>query len=196
MSTAENQKGKVIFIGDAGVGKTALLHRIIDDQFYENFGPTISSGHYNLTATDNIGETKEIQLWDTSGQERYQAITKIFFRKANTAVICFDTTEKKTITNISTWVNLLHEEAPDCKIIFVGTKADLIEDQSAILNEAMPFLQQVDYLQVIITSALSGYNVSLLKDEIVDSIKDKSIHEVALSPQSTSEDMEPKSNCC
>ena len=58
---------KVIIIGDAGVGKTSILLRFIEDKFVEN---TTSIGYISdrkKMVTVN-GKPVQLHVWDTAGQ--------------------------------------------------------------------------------------------------------------------------------
>jgi Ras-related protein Rab-24 len=65
-------------------------------------------------------------LWDTAGSERYTSMSRMFYRCAKAAIICYDVTNDKTWDKVRFWAGevLRFEEA--CNIYLVGTKLDLM----------------------------------------------------------------------
>ena len=170
-----NQKeSKIIFVGQANTGKTCLLHALLNDDFKENLGTTINPGFSNLTAEDSNGIIHKMKLWDTSGQERYQSLSKIFFREADIAVVCFDAHEDNSIQATKSWVDLVLSQSPSCKLIFVGTKQDLIDDNQAslVLSQADSFFENYNPSDILTTSAKTNRNINLLKTTIANSLSE------------------------
>jgi len=62
-----NSVYKIVLIGDAGVGKTHILHRYIKGEIQRNTYPTV--GVEFATKIEDIGEGGKIkvQIWDTAG---------------------------------------------------------------------------------------------------------------------------------
>lgn len=58
---------KVLVIGDAGVGKTALIARFVDHIFQDNYVSTVGIDFKSKIYTLNNTRIK-MQLWDTAGQ--------------------------------------------------------------------------------------------------------------------------------
>lgn len=63
-----NRIFKVVFLGDPGVGKTSIIHRLSVGKF-ESFHSTIGLD-YSTTLLVVREEKVVFQLWDTAGQER------------------------------------------------------------------------------------------------------------------------------
>ena len=72
-------------------------------------------------------------MWDTAGQEKFDALTKIYFKQAEAAIIVYDTTNELSFEKAQKWVKDLHEqEATDRKDILkflVGNKVDLSDEK-------------------------------------------------------------------
>ena len=45
-----------------------------------------------------------MELWDTSGQERYFAVAKSYIRDSDGIFIVFDLTEKKSLDQLEIWL--------------------------------------------------------------------------------------------
>lgn len=64
---------KIITLGDSGSGKTSLLVRFSENEFYEDTSGTIGLDY--MTKVVHVdGKATKLQLWDTAGQERFKSI--------------------------------------------------------------------------------------------------------------------------
>ena len=129
---------KIVLLGDSGVGKTNLLTRFIKDKFEENPKTTIGTDISNL---DLLIKNKTIKanFWDTSGQEKYRALSKNYYKNSNGAIIIYDITNKKTFFNIKKWLLDLREFTDETKIIILGNKNDLNDLREVNFQEAKNF---------------------------------------------------------
>ena len=84
---------KVIFVGDSGVGKTNLINVSSYGSFNEQEATT-SNASYVVKKTEVDGQKVNLYLWDTIGQERMRAITKLFFNDSKIVLIVYDITNK------------------------------------------------------------------------------------------------------
>ena len=61
---------KLIIIGDSGVGKSCLMHRVTTNEFMEDHEVTVGVEFGSLLL--KIEESKiKLQIWDTAGQENF-----------------------------------------------------------------------------------------------------------------------------
>lgn len=56
-----------------------------------------------LSASRIDGEDIRIMLWDTAGQEEFDAITKAYYRGAQACVLAFSTTDRMSFEAIKDW---------------------------------------------------------------------------------------------
>ncbi|KAK8882821.1 hypothetical protein M9Y10_045464 [Tritrichomonas musculus] len=150
---------KFIIIGSSGVGKTAILKRLVEDTFSSDSQSTIGV-EFDSTVIEVDGQQVKLQIWDTAGQERFRSIAKAYFRNAVGVILVFDITERKTFDDVNMWLNDVHSLCdPTAVCILIGNKADLSENRVVTLSEAEQFAQhhQLNYLE---TSAMNGENVS------------------------------------
>ncbi|CAG5110103.1 Oidioi.mRNA.OKI2018_I69.chr2.g4542.t1.cds [Oikopleura dioica] len=118
---------KVIVIGDAGVGKTSLVMRYTQDVFDLDYKATIGVD-FEVEKFDILGIPFTLQMWDTAGSERFQAIAASYYRGAAAVVICFDYSKIQTLQTVRKWLDNAISENPTQKfcLFLVGTKADLV----------------------------------------------------------------------
>jgi len=150
---------KIIIIGAAGVGKTNLLGRWIDNKF----SPTSATLNVEL-ATKSFkinGLVVKVQLWDTAGQEQYRAITRSYYRKSHGAIIVYDVTRKDSFAKLDEWIQAVREETgnENTQLLLVGNKTDLPDDREISTEDGIKFARDHN-LNFLETSALNGSNVN------------------------------------
>jgi small GTP-binding protein len=149
---------KFIVIGASGVGKTAILKRLIDNTFIQEAQTTIGV-EYNATTVHVDGNHVKLQIWDTAGQERFRSIAKAYFRSAVGVMLVFDLTERKSFEDLGHWLTEVHALCdPRAVVTLIGNKSDLQERRAVTVTEAENFAQihELTYLE---TSALGGNNI-------------------------------------
>ena len=70
---------KVVVLGQTGVGKTALIHRLIEGEFVETKA-TIGADFKKHTFDLEDGTNIQLNIWDTAGQEKYEALAAMYYR--------------------------------------------------------------------------------------------------------------------
>ncbi|EAL63676.1 Rab GTPase [Dictyostelium discoideum AX4] len=88
---------KVVIIGEKSVGKTSILRRYVDKRFV-TLKPTI--GVDFVMVSENM---VTLQLWDTSGQERFRSLEISYYRGADYCILVFDVTNEKTLYDLKLW---------------------------------------------------------------------------------------------
>ncbi len=68
----------------------------------------------------------KIQIWDTAGQEAFQAITRTYYKGAVGALLVYDITRRETFTHVTKWLDeVKNNSTKSIVIILVGNKKDL-----------------------------------------------------------------------
>ena len=103
-----------------------------------------------------------VQIWDTAGQESYRSITRSYYKSSTCAFIVYDITNKKSFTNVTSWLNECREMCfKDILICLVGNKTDLESKRVVSKEEGKKFADE-NGLLFIETSAQDGTNVEEL----------------------------------
>ena len=103
---------KVVLIGESGVGKTSIISRYTNNTFEENIMSTTGASYCGkaMTFDEYGGKTIKFEIWDTAGQEKYRALTKIFYKDAAVAILVYDITRRKSFDEIKNyWYNQIKE---------------------------------------------------------------------------------------
>ncbi|KAK8749156.1 hypothetical protein OTU49_015705 [Cherax quadricarinatus] len=116
---------KVVFAGDAAVGKSTFIVRLCRGCFVTNIASTLGVDY--KVKTLNVDEKNiAIQLWDTAGQERFRSITKTYFRRADGVLLLFDVTSERSFLNVRQWIQSIDEACHSrVPVVLCGNKADL-----------------------------------------------------------------------
>ncbi|TRY50014.1 Ras [Cryptosporidium tyzzeri] len=149
---------KFIVIGDAGAGKSCLLHQFIENKFKKGSSHTIGVEFGSKIITAG-GKRIKLQIWDTAGQERYRSVTRSYYRGAAGALIVYDITNRESYNHLVNWLADARTLARvDISIIGVGNKLDLKDKRQVTFLEASRCAQENDIL-FLETSALTGEGV-------------------------------------
>ena len=142
---------KSILLGETGVGKTNLANSVIDLGFDPNSKTTVNN-LYIQKKMNILGKEYEIRLWDTAGQEKYRALTKLFYKDTKVAVFVYDITNKKSFKELHYWINEIKESLGEEPVLgMVGNKSDLDELKEVEDEEAKKFAEEYN-MQFILLS--------------------------------------------
>lgn len=195
----DNLTFKFLMIGDAGVGKTALVRRLITNEFSDLIDSTIGIDYslYKLT----IGDTKvQMQIWDTAGQEQYRSLSQAYYRDAVGVLIVFSYNNHKSFEGLEDWIadvrNYCH---PKARILLVGNKIDL-EDERNVSKAEIEQFSTTNHLEYIETSAKTNANVKEAFHKAARNVFQYVItNEIHIGVQPTlyePQEEEDKSKCC
>jgi len=116
---------RYIIVGDMGVGKSCLLLQFTENKFRQKHELTIGV-EFGGKMIDINNKKIKIQIWDTAGQEAFQAITRSYYKGAIGALLVYDITRKDTFSHITKWLEVVksYSDKKIC-IILIGNKIDL-----------------------------------------------------------------------
>ncbi len=163
---------KVVLVGDSGVGKSSLLNRYFDGEFFENYNATIGVDFKSKEI--NVKEkTAKLQIWDTAGQERFRNITSSYYRMAHCFILMFDTTNKDSFTNLNYWYGEIQKnKTKDALMVLIGTKKDMKDYRAVFIDniKKYTFEKNMKYFE---TSAKMNDGIDFIFDYITDILIDK-----------------------
>jgi small GTP-binding protein len=165
---------KISILGNAGCGKTTLIHRLVHGDFPIEQQPTPACycEKYTIITGD---EPKQFDciIWDTAGQEKYGALVPIYIRDSDICIIAFSIENgEQGKQDIYKWMIKARLNAPSAALLFVATKADLCDDD--IVTDIGIFNWNEDDIvnaaSYITTSSVTGQGINLLTKSIGNSL--------------------------
>ena len=114
---------KIIFVGDAGVGKTTIISRIMDNPFSDSYEPSIGVDFMSKNIKFR-GQNIKLQMWDTAGQEKYKGLIPSYVRNSSIVFVVYDISSKISFDNIPKWINFI-KTIENTTLVLCGNKIDL-----------------------------------------------------------------------
>lgn len=106
---------KVVLLGYVAVGKTCLLNRYIYNHFKSD-PPSTQGASYSCKVIfyENYHQNIKFDIWDTSGQEKYRSLNKLFYRDAKIAILVYDITSNQSFQELKNyWYSEVKNECPE-----------------------------------------------------------------------------------
>lgn len=151
---------KVIVVGNGQVGKTSMITRfakgIFTNEYKKTIGVDFLEKKLHLAA---LGEEVTYLLWDTAGQEEYDAITRNYYKGAGAAILAFSTTDRPSFDAIENWHDKVRSECGNIVIVLVQNKVDLMDD-AAMEPREVEFIAKKLRLKLYRTCVKDDLNVS------------------------------------
>ena len=176
------------------MGKSALVLRFTADTFGGMYKTTVQTSSIKLF--DYRGQTYEMRLLDTAGQEDFHAVRSKWIQNKD-ALIFVVSLDRLETTEIESYLNIINSHGVNPKMIaLVVAKYDLFEEYQSKpgvlqglekLRTTLPYKNWM-YFE---TSSKTGYNVQKLFESLLEKklqedkrSKEKKIeqHEVVIEP--------------
>ena len=203
-----NLLSKIVVIGDANVGKTNIIRRIMGEDFREmeaTIGVEFMYINIKNIDKDDPRKTMSIQIWDTSGAERYKAITTTHIRGADGAYIVYDISNESSFNHLNYWYNCIKDAADNDIIIFlIGNKSNLIyeEGRDVKKKDAIDFANKYKLQGYAECSAKNNENILETFKDFYNMIYNKNKNKIKEKNKMKLDLMKPKKNdknknsCC
>ncbi|XP_053977031.1 ras-related protein Rab-24-like [Hylaeus volcanicus] len=190
---------KVVLLGNAAVGKTSLVERFVNERFNESlsYQNTIGAA-FAAKQIQHDGNKFIMGIWDTAGSEKYDAMTRIYYRGAKAAVVCYDITKLNTFQRAKFWVRELRSVEEDCKVYICGTKKDIL-DHGAIPSPEIDVVETYTtgiQAKFFITSSKTGENVAELFNEIAQDFMSDPVNVQSIKETIDVIEEPKKTHCC
>lgn len=166
LSLSPPQPIKITFVGDATVGKTSFVSRLVNKTFSANTMSTIGAAFFAMRYPNASGEVYHV--WDTAGQERYNALIPLYLNDASVIVVVYDITSRESFERLADhWFPFIAKNMRVCRgaaplLFLLGNKVDLTSaagyERAVSAAEAQAFADEHDMLFAE-ASAKTGGNI-------------------------------------
>mmetsp|Transcript_51691 Transcript_51691/g.121366 ORF Transcript_51691/g.121366 Transcript_51691/m.121366 type:complete len:196 (-) Transcript_51691:159-746(-) len=154
---------KVIVVGDAGVGKSAIV------QMFHSKGTHYPKQYQMTTGCDFVmkeqkvsesGTTVELHIYDCSGQTVFKELTAEYWRNANYLMLVYDVSNPESFQNAGNWLDLVKKKCPEKPLpgVLVANKTDL-EDRARVHTAEATEFARASNLEFFQLSAHRNVNV-------------------------------------
>ena len=162
---------KLALVGDYGVGKTCIVSRFARDYFPISDMSTLGVD-FDSKLIDFKENNYKLQIWDTAGQEKFQAIVKSYIRDINVCILVFDVNHMKTFQNLKKWLDqVIYITGLDNTVLqVVGNKTDLKERE--VPREMVEEFCNEHNLDYIECSAKNDENIEKVFYNVIEKVDD------------------------
>lgn len=161
---------KIVMIGDGGVGKTSILTRLFEDDPIDQDKWTASPSTCGIDMRILTSQNCRMRFYDTAGQERYDSITRQYFRDADICLFIFDIGRTDTYRNIfNKWMKYVDEINPDYPVtkILVANKIDLLKTETDFLKLNDPKFFAIENNMTFHTTSIFNHDTILELRQII-----------------------------
>ena len=176
-NTKNDLFAKVEVVGDLEVGKTSILKKITQNEFSEEYTPTLGYefNPYLIKVNDTI---LKLQIWDMCGNENYRSVLLNLYRNASLGILVYSVTSKESFNNLENWISQLKKYAlPGSKIILIGNKSDDEENRVVTYEEGKEICEKNNLEFFMEVSAKNGFeSPNFLELAAISLYKDYELH--------------------
>ena len=165
----EGEEIKVILVGEPGTGKTSLINVSVGSKFQENTQSTLLSTFVQKKINKN-GKKYILNIWDTAGQEKYHAVTKIFIKNSKIVIFVYAIDSEESFKGLQTyWFKTLKDALGEEAVFgMVGNKSDLFLKEEVKENEALEFANEKEMKYKLVSAKNNPEGFVIFINELLD----------------------------
>lgn len=157
---------RLVLMGAASVGKTAIVHQFLYDYFPSEYLPTIEElyrGEYDVGSTGLV-----LDILDTSGTYEFPAMRKLAVDTGDAFILVYAINDNESFEEVRRLKQLLLEhKQSDVPIVVVGNKCDL-DKQRKVQKELADTIVGIDWENRFVEcSAKENINIVRIFKEIL-----------------------------
>jgi small GTP-binding protein len=151
---------KFVLLGDAEVGKTSFVRRILGHRFRSVYHKTIGVDISHLERELPDGRNILITLWDLAGDEHFRRMRQFFFQGTTGVFLVIDVTKEFDYESLMSWfVDIDDGMASKINIALIGNKIDL-DDDRIITSDFVKGTEMILQDQVSAAASITSFEVS------------------------------------
>uniref|UniRef100_K7EZT0 Small monomeric GTPase n=1 Tax=Pelodiscus sinensis TaxID=13735 RepID=K7EZT0_PELSI len=141
LAVTEKNQVRLVFLGAAGVGKTALIRRFLLDTFEPEHQRTVEEMHSKEYEVS--GAIVKVEILDTSGSYSFPAMRKLSIQNSDAFALVYAVDDAESFESIKS----LREEILEVKedksapILVVGNKAETRRERQVLTEDAMSLVE-------------------------------------------------------
>ncbi|KAK0087422.1 hypothetical protein PV325_001019 [Microctonus aethiopoides] len=123
-STDVQTRHKIVVMGAAKVGKSAIINQFLYNTFLPKYKRTVEEMHRGDFNVSGIQLT--LDILDTSGSYDFPAMRELSIKSADAFVLVYDVNDASTFTEVEVLRSLIFSTKGAVPIVVVGNKVDLL----------------------------------------------------------------------
>ena len=132
-----NPSMKIIVIGNGQVGKSTLTIKFVKNIFTTQYKQTLGVDFLNIKKyIKKIDQEIDFYIWDTAGQDNYNAITRRYYRGADACLIVFAINDRNSFNQVKSWHQKMIQECGSIPAALIMSKIDLKNEVKVSKEEA------------------------------------------------------------
>ncbi len=158
---------KTILVGMTSTGKTNLINAMTGQKFSINEMTTVASSFLEKKITMKNKEYL-LAIWDTAGQEKYRALTKIFVKDSKIVIFVYSIDNKKSFEEIDYWTETVKTILGDKPVFgLAGNKIDLFQKEQVTEEEGKSKAEEIGAIFKL-TSAKTKAGINEFIEKLVE----------------------------
>ena len=174
----EKEPIKIILLGESGVGKTCIILRYLNNQFNQNAESTIGTT-FGVKELNRNNTIYTLNIWDTTGQEIYRSVTKLFAQGSKIVILVYSIESKNSFESLDYWYKSINEICDENIILaIVANKTDLFDqtdDQNAFISEEIgqKYAEEKKAIFKSVSAKIDKKGIDTLFDQVLDAYIEK-----------------------
>ena len=170
---------KIVVLGNSGTGKTSFCNLWVNNEFNEEYKPTIMS-EFSFKMYNYKGNYYKVQIWDLAGQDKNIYTSKVFTKGAHGCLILYDAENQDSFENTIKWKKSIDDnttfvDQTPLPITLVQNKIDLVDPENLEKDkeELTKFVEDNGFLTFSRTSCKNRQNINETMDHLLSNIIDR-----------------------
>lgn len=170
---AQLEEHQLVMLGAGGVGKSALTIRLVNDDFVEQWDPTIEDTYLKQLVIDE--KAVSLEIMDTAGQENFESMRDAWMRDGDGFMMLYSIIDRSTFEEMKNFHTSLTrvKNNDNPAMVLVGNKCDLSDDRQVSLEEGEALAAQWG-CSFYETSAKTKLNSEVCFFDLVRKIREQS----------------------
>jgi len=158
---------KMILLGESGVGKTSIIKKYLFNEFSSEYTPSSAMNYVEKIITVDNKKIR-LNIWDTIGQEKYRALSKLFLNETEIIILVYSITDLNSFQELDYWENLYKENIGNNVFVgVVGNKCDLLEDQKVTEEQGKEYAKKNNALFGLLSAKENKVEIDLYIENLV-----------------------------
>ncbi|XP_031850380.1 ras-related protein Rap-2a [Nomia melanderi] len=161
-----NIRHKIVVMGAAKVGKSAIINQFLYNTFSPKYKRTVEEMHHGDFNVSGVHLT--LDILDTSGSYEFPAMRDLSIKSADAFILVYDVNDANTFLEVETLKAQIYSTKGAVPIVVVGNKVDLVESKEEVDIESTRELVTLKWENGFVeVSAKENVNISQVFKELL-----------------------------